>query len=154
MTLNLQDPYLAYYRNQLGQGVSIVYRGASHQRGHGIGSFLGGLFRTISPLIKSGAKAIGKEVLRTGINVLSDVANTVPPNQAISSRMKEFTGNLKRKADMKLDRVMKGSGYKKKKLNVTPQSIERLLAVGTQKSIKGKKRKTKVVKRKSKDIFN
>lgn len=155
MTLNLQDPYLAYYKQQLGHGVSVVYRGALHQRGHGIGSFLGGLFRTVTPLLKSGAKAIGKEALRTGINVLSDVVSTVPPKQAISSRMKEFTSTLKRKADDKLDRVMKGSGYKRKKLNVTPQSIERLLAVGTQKSIKGKK-KPKAVKRKSKpkDIFN
>jgi hypothetical protein len=143
MALNLQDPYLVYYKNQLGSGVSVVYRGAPYQRGHGIGSFLGGLFRTITPLLKSGAKAVGKEALKTGINVLQDVMGTVPPNQALANRMKEFTGNLKRRADDKLDNVMmRGSGassYKKRKLNVTPQSLRRLLAVRPKKSVSKRK---------------
>lgn len=176
MTLNLQDPYLAYYKNQLGGGVSAVYRGSPYQRGHGIGSFLGGLFRTITPLLKSGAKAVGKEALRTGINVLSDVVGTnVPVKHVISNRMQEFTGSLKRKADNKLNNViMTGSGkkgvrrsYKKKKLIVTPQSLQRLLTVRQQPRrkiqsgrVKKNKKKTNSKKTKkkkrvqSKDIFN
>lgn len=165
MALNLQDPYLVYYKNQLGSGVSVVYKGAPYQRGHGIGSFLGGLFRTITPLLKSGAKAVGKEALKTGMNVLGDLISTVPPNQAVANRMKEFTGNLKRKADDKMDNVMmmqgSGVGYKKRKLNVTPQSLQRLLAVRPKKSVtkrstvaaKNKKRK-KVKATSFKDIFD
>lgn len=173
-SLNLQDPYLAYYKTQLGGSVSAVYRGSPYQRGHGIGSFLGGLFRTITPLLKSGAKAVGKEALRTGVNVLSDVVSTnVPVKHVISNRMQEFTGSLKRKADNKLHNVMTGSGksYKKKKHNVTPQSLQRLLTVrhSQQKprrktqsgSITKKKRKTQATKTKRrvqsytlKDIFN
>lgn len=178
MTLNLQDPYLAYYKNQLGGGVSAVYRGSPYQRGHGIGSFLGGLFRTITPLLKSGAKAVGKEALRTGINVLSDVVGTnVPVKHVISNRMQEFTGSLKRKADNKLNNViMTGSGkkgvrrsYKKKTYIVTPQSLQRLLTVrhrqqprrkiqsGRVKKNKKKTNSKKTKKKKrvqSKDIFN
>lgn len=60
MALNLQDPYLAYYKNQLGSGVSVVYKGAPYQRGHGIGSFLGGLFRTITPLLSQELKLWGR----------------------------------------------------------------------------------------------
>lgn len=168
MALNLQDPYLVYYKNQLGSGVSVVYKGAPYQRGHGIGSFLGGLFRTITPLLKSGAKAVGKEALKAGMNVLGDVISTVPPRQALANRMKEFTGNLKRKADDKLDRTMTGSGtsYKKRKLNVTPQSLQRLLAVRPRRksvskrsastaATKKKRKNNKKVKTSSfKDIFN
>jgi hypothetical protein len=159
MTLNVYDPYLAYYKHQLGSGVSVVYKGSPYQRGHGIGSFLGGLFRTITPLLRSGVKTVGKEALMSGVNVLKDVINAVPPDQALSSRVKEFTGNLKRKADEKIDRViMGGSGYKKKRINVTPQSLKRLLAVHqvkkrrvpSKKSLKRKVSKSVVNK---KDIF-
>lgn len=46
---------------------------------------------------------MGKEALKTGMNVLGDVISTVPPNQALANRMKEFTGNLKRRADDKCE---------------------------------------------------
>jgi len=53
------------------------------QRGHGIGSFLGGLFRSRKPVLWSGAKdlgkatfkAIGREVLRTGGKILTHIAD-------------------------------------------------------------------------------
>lgn len=159
MTLNIHDPYLAYYKNQLGSGVSVVYKGAPHQRGHGIGSFLGGLFRSIAPLLKSGAKAVGQEALRSGINVLSDIAGTMPPNKAFGVRMKEFTTNLKRRADNKIDNVMKGSGYKRKRARVTTQSLKKLLTVNTSKVSKRRVKSTKgSVKskrlKKVKDIFD
>lgn len=32
-------PYEQYYTHQAGSGVGIIYKGAIHQRGHGIGSF-------------------------------------------------------------------------------------------------------------------
>lgn len=160
MALNLQDPYLAYYKLQLGNGVGMVYKGAAYQRGHGIGSFLGGLFRTITPLLKSGAKAIGSEALKTGVNLLGDLVSSVPPSQAMTSRVKEFTGNLKRRADSKIERVMNGSGYKRKRYTVTPQSLQRLLAVKPQRKGSSTKKKSKV-KRKTntsklvvKDIFH
>lgn len=150
-TLNTQDPYLNYYKHQLGSGVSVVYKGVPYQRGHGIGSFLGGLFRTISPLLKSGAKTVGQEAFKTGINLLTDVIGAaVPPEQAFGARMKEFTTNLKRRADAKVDNVMGGSGYKRKRPRVTTQSLKRLLAVKT--TVKSKRSKKK--KEVSKDIFS
>lgn len=162
MTLDLQDPYLAYYKLQLGRGIGVVYKGAAHQRGHGIGSFLGGLFRTITPLLKSGAKAMGSEALKTGVNLLGDIVSSVPPNQAMTSRVKEFTANLKRKADNKIERVMNGSGYKRKKHHVTPQSLQRLLAVKQQRKGSSGRRKPKAKKKTTpsssklvvKDIFH
>lgn len=108
-------PYQHYYSHQAGSGIGIVYKGVPHQRGHGIGSFLGGLFRSVLPLLKSGAKSIGKEALNSGVGLISDVFNSRPMDDAIRSRFKEATGNLKRKADNKIESLMSGSGYKIKK---------------------------------------
>jgi len=120
MTLNVNDPYLRYYTHQAGSGVGNVYRGASFQRGHGIGSFLGGLFRTVSPILKS----IGHEALKSGVGLLSDVVYSTPTREAFRNRAKEFTTTLKRKADTGVDRLMSGSGYKRMRRVVTPQSID------------------------------
>src|SRR5436190_9505961 len=142
--MNSNDPYLAYYRHQqLGHGVSSVYQGAAYQRDHGIGSFLGGLFRTISPLLKSGASAVGREVLRTGVGFLGDIAaGTVRPSRAAGTRFKEFTNTLKRKADDKMDRVLTGGSYKKRRIErVTPQSLNRLLRARIRRRTPAKKKK-------------
>lgn len=76
------DPnlYNKYY-TQTGSGGMEVFAGLPYQNGYGIGSMLGALFRTIipaigrtvAPLVKSGAKAIGRSVIRTGGRVLKDV---------------------------------------------------------------------------------
>lgn len=112
--------YLTYYDNQVGGGarsVHGVFVGAPYQRGHGIGSFLGGLFRSVLPLLKRGAQAIGREALRAGINVIEDVSGKKRPfAESVRRRINESGGNLKRKAAEKMDLLMSGSGY------VVPQS--------------------------------
>lgn len=106
--------YIEHYEAQLGGGgMENFYRGAAHQRGHGIGSFLGGLFRRVLPLLTRGAQAVGKEVLRNGANLLSDMRNHKPFKQAFKTRVKESGINLQQKAEEKVDALMKGSGYKK-----------------------------------------
>jgi len=53
------------------------------QRGHGLGDILGGLFRSVKPLLftgirtagKEAAKALGREALRTGGRILSYIAD-------------------------------------------------------------------------------
>lgn len=108
-------PYLHYYSHQAGSGVGAIYKGAPYQRGHGIGSFLGGLFRSVLPLLKNGAKVVGKEALSAGVGLLSDMINVQPMDESVRSRFKTATSNLKRKADEKIDSIMRGSGYKIKK---------------------------------------
>lgn len=105
-------PYEHYYSHQAGSGIGVIYRGVPYQRGHGIGSFLGGLFRSVLPLLSSGAKVIGKEALSAGVGLLSDMVNSHPMEDSIKNRLKEASSNLKRKADAKIDRInMSGSGY-------------------------------------------
>jgi hypothetical protein len=105
-------PYEHYYSHQAGSGVGIVYKGVPFQRGHGIGSFLGGLFRSVIPLLSSGLRTVGRETLDAGMGLISDMVNSRPMESSIRSRFKEASSNLKRKADEKIDSLMSGSGYK------------------------------------------
>jgi len=97
-------------------GIPHVFVGSPYQRGHGIRSFLGGLFRgfrKILPFLNKGACAVGKEALRAGINVIEDVENNKSLKEAVKSRLAESRGNLKRKAKEKMNSLMRESGYKK-----------------------------------------
>lgn len=108
------DEYYRILQNGSGRGGGIprVFVGSSYQRGHGIGSFLGGLFRRVLPYLSKGLRAVGKEALRAGINVIDDVGNNTPLREAVKNRFTETKGNLKRKAEEKIKNLMKGSGYK------------------------------------------
>jgi hypothetical protein len=66
--------YEDYYVQQSGSGMP-VFQGTRMQRGHGLGSILSGFFRSAWPLIKTGAKAFGKQILRTGLQIANDVSD-------------------------------------------------------------------------------
>jgi hypothetical protein len=40
---------------------------------HGLGSIFGGLFKAALPLLKKGAKTLGREALKTGLSTAGDV---------------------------------------------------------------------------------
>lgn len=75
------DIYSEYYLNQAGSGFSNIYAGPSYQRGYGIGSFLGGLFRSVYPLLKKGTVALGSELLKTGASCLGDLSHSEDPQE-------------------------------------------------------------------------
>lgn len=158
--------YVAYYDSQVGGGgVEHVFVGAPYQRGRGIGSFLAGLFRKALPLIKSGARAVGKEAFKAGMNVFDDVnSRDISFKEALRNRALESGYNLKRKAEEKMENLMKGSGYKrggKKKPRQSHSSKKRrktspkLKKKRLQNKKKDRKKKTKIVKKKRAltDIF-
>ena len=76
MTRKIYHPkpelYRAYYSKQAQQHGSGLpaFHGARIQRGYGIGSFIKGLFRSAVPLVKQGAKTVGKTALTSGLNVV------------------------------------------------------------------------------------
>jgi len=73
-------PLGQYYIRQAGggeggHGMGTVYSVPPFvQRGHGIGSFLRGLWGTVQPVLWSGAKILGNEAMRTGGNMISEIA--------------------------------------------------------------------------------
>lgn len=155
------DFYTRYYLEQAGSGYS-VYRGSRYQRGHGIASFFKGLFRAALPMFKSGARAIGHEVLRSGANVLTDISENKSLRQSLLERATESGRVLKRKAESKLN-SMSGNGLKGGKRRRITHSSFTPKQVRTVKRSTKKGRKTKSIKRirkrlnknsKSQDIFS
>lgn len=105
-------PYADYYLRQAqsGGGISQFYAGAPYQRGYGLGGFLKGLFRSVVPLFRSAASAVGKEALKAGSNVLVDtVAKRVPFKQALRSQWETSSSELATKARDNVQRMV-GSG--------------------------------------------
>ena len=91
--VNHGDLYQRYYVNQAGSGLP-VFHGREYQRGYGIGSVFSGLSKLVMPLIKSGAKALGKQALQSGTQVLSDVLQGQNLKQAALRRSKEAGRHL------------------------------------------------------------
>ena len=100
-------PLKLYYRKQAGgggggseHGIGPIYSTPPYlPRGHGIGDFFGSLFRWVRPIIWSGVKALGRETLRTGGDILSDIAESKPTTSfrakdIVSKRLNESRQNL------------------------------------------------------------
>jgi hypothetical protein len=79
------------------------------QRGHGIGSIFGRLFRVVRPLISSGAKSLGRDALRTGAKIMTDIADNPQTcvRDAVSKNLSEAKQNLLQK--------LRGEGRKRKR---------------------------------------
>ena len=76
--------YEDYYTRQSGGEVPVFYS-ASTQRGHGLGSILGELFRRGLPFLSSGAKILGQQAM----NVASDMIDGKSFQDSAKSRLKE-----------------------------------------------------------------
>jgi hypothetical protein len=118
----MQDVVTRYYVTQAGGGQ--FYAGTPHQKGYGLGSWLGGLFRTVLPLFKTGALAVGREAARAGSHVLADVATGQNFKGSVNKHMEEAAGNLSTSLKRKLEDTMQGSGaIKRRKTSQMPHSV-------------------------------
>ena len=63
--------YEEYYLNQTGRGMA-AFTGARYQRGHGLGNILRSLTKFALPFLKKGAKAVGKQAMKTGMNIAQE----------------------------------------------------------------------------------
>lgn len=156
------DIYTNYYLHQIGSGYGGIYSGPAYQKGYGVGSFLGGLFRTISPVLpflKSTGKAVGKELLHSGVGFLKDMT-TEDIDTAYRKRGKELVNNLSARAAKK----MFGEGYTYKGLPLQtyyqstrrPQSRKRRKSANKKATIQKKsaaKKKRPRAKSDLQDIF-
>ena len=96
-------PHVAYHPEgiefwssflQTGNGMP-AFVGVPYQRGRGLGSLFRRLFRFAMPLLKSAAKAVGKEALHTTANIATDLAKGVTnPTEVLKSRGREAASNL------------------------------------------------------------
>jgi hypothetical protein len=130
-----------YYLNQAQNGYGTIYSGPIYMTGHGIGSHLARIFRTVLPFIRSGAKSVGKEMLKTGSRIIRDVAeDNIPISDSIKTRSKET-----------INRVLSGKGYKRK-MNI---ETDHLPAKRIKSSNKNRKKKNKKLrKNRERDLFD
>ena len=106
--MKMNNPYVRFYLDQQGRGMS-VFRGSPWQMGHGQKGYgLGGLFRSVArsvmPLVKSGAKALGNIALNSGANFVSDVLAGKNVKQAAKARALEGVKTAKTKAAQRVQR--------------------------------------------------
>jgi len=120
--------YTRYYVNQSGGGeIGPVYRASIRlQRGNGIGSFFRGLFRFVIPLLYSGVKVVGKEALKTGSHIITDILNK-EPEQPVGDISKNHFCEAKNNLQEKIKKVT-GSGLalkRKRKLEKAQSQSKR-----------------------------
>jgi hypothetical protein len=100
-----------------------VYVGTRYQRGHGLGSIFGSLFKSTVPFLKRGAKTFGREAVKTGLNLASDVMEEQNVTQAAKSILKSTGQNLLQKAiigvgpsgERSIKRAAKGKKHRRRK---------------------------------------
>lgn len=149
------DYYSEYYDGlqnggTRGGGIPQVFVGSPYQRGHGIGSFLGGLFRRVLPYLTRGLGAVGKEALRAGVNIIEDVENKMPLKVAAKHRFEQSRDNLKRKAREKISSLMKGTGYKSdEKMHIAQFPFGGLKSHIAKSSVSASRKRRKTSKKKS-----
>ena len=73
--------YENYYLNQLGHG-NLYFSGGHLQQDYKLGNIFSAISKTIVPLIKSGAKANGKQTLKSGVGFASVVIKEKNVKQA------------------------------------------------------------------------
>ena len=113
---------------QRGNGLDNGFIGYKyHQRGAGIGNILGGLFRTVIPLVKPALKTaaatikqvakpamkrVGKEFLKGGVELASNLMQGKDFKSSIKETAEKGFSNLKRDAFNSVKRKLDDDGSK------------------------------------------
>jgi len=127
------------------------------QKGRGIGNFLGGIFRFVRPLLWSGAKdlgrvtlkALGKEAMRTGGRILSDIADNTSADISTRDIVTKHFGQ----ATQNLIGKLSGGGRKRKRTtSASPRKRSRraTCTCGRKKRASTRKRKKRTSTRRRK----
>jgi hypothetical protein len=106
----LADSFFIHHFQQ--QGGYLPYVFTEHgQYGEGIGSLMRGLWRIFRPAVISGAKAVGKQALRSAAGFAGDLASGADWREAGEERLREAGKNLGSKLVAKLS-GQQGSGLR------------------------------------------
>ena len=109
-----QQQPLYYPTWQYGHGLK-AFRGPTMQKGYGLGGLFKGLARSFAPVLKKGLINVGKKALKTGVDVLSDVAEGKNLKQSVKQRTKQTflnainSSNSNQRVSRKRAAVKKGS---------------------------------------------
>ena len=116
-----QKSFEDYYSQQTGRGLNY-YQGSAYQRGYGVGGLFRSFYRIAAPLLRSGAKALGKQILQSGVHMINDVSQGENIKIAAKRRLKEAGRHLTDKAATRI-KTMIGSGKRNKKRRLAKKHI-------------------------------
>lgn len=173
--VSMEHVYTNYYLSQIGGGLTdigpLYSNPRFYQQGRGVGSFLGGIFKYIRPLLYSGLNALKRQTLKAGVNVLNDLGKR-PFKDILKQQGKQAVDELTEKGMKKLKKLSEQSGNgtsytfpfsKEKSKTISDHSNQKsgqLLKTSKRKRFSRKikqvtvKRKRKISKRKYQDIFD
>lgn len=106
MHLNARDCVL-YYTDQAGGGG--YFHGIAHQRGYGYFRDIG---RKISPYLFKAGRYLGRQLLQTGKNIITDMSSGTPFHESARSRLRETSKKIK--GDI-FEKLQQGRGIKRKR---------------------------------------
>lgn len=125
--------YKKYYELQAKNNF-VVYRGNRHMKGYGFGSVFKRFFKWILPIVKENAlpvaKNIGKEAIKTAINIANETIDGKKFSESAKSNMKKTLNNFsdqygrgkKRKIKNSCDKNTKKIKYQHGKGKLTPKA--------------------------------
>ena len=134
-----------FFRTQIAQHGNGYFYGSPFQRGwgpkgqtgHGLGNIFRSLFRFLVPVAKKAVKVVGKQALRSGIDVAGDVVDGQSIKQSLKSRGREGLQNLVKKARGEIS-GQEGKGLGSRQRKVKKRKAQRPVKIGVVK----KKRRT------------
>ena len=72
----------------------LILLGARIQQGYGLGNLFSSIAKSVLPLVKKGAKTVGKQVLQSGVEFASDFLQGKNVKQAAIDQAKAARTNL------------------------------------------------------------
>ena len=151
-TPQVWESFFRTHAVQYGGGGGIEFggfRGRRYQRGHGLGSVLGSLFKTILPAAKKVGKTVGKELLRTGAHVASDALAGENVGQSLERHSRKSAAKLLDKGVKHISKP-NAQGTKKKKKHQKGHGGLGFMPRRRRKSIKRGKPRRKLIRQKVK----
>lgn len=162
-----RDILYNYYLQQAGSGLGPIYSGPIYQNGYGVGNVLAKLFRSVLPYLRSGAKRVAREALKTGADIVGDIDNNVPFKESVKNQsraaLKRITGGTYKDSafadDLQMGRkrrrTNKASIGKFKRKTKKRRKVARKVKKGQSKRrVIRNRKKTKRTKKDLSDIFN
>jgi hypothetical protein len=150
--------WLDFYMSQAMQkGYGGGFTGIPYQRGHGLGSFFGRLFRSILPVAKSigksALKTVGKEAVNMGMNVAQDLSEGRNIRQSLKEHGAKAVGKLVKKGMNRIAR-QSGSGLGKQPVGSKNRGSTTLVVVRKRKPQTTKRRNKNIKKKKQNDFLS
>jgi hypothetical protein len=119
----------------------------------------------LMPIVKRAGRAIGREALNSGINMMDDAEQNpdMPITEIIRNRARQSVRNLTEQAMKKLNNNLSGEGLRRRPIKSTKHDVKKLkeLKLGVVKRITKQKPKTcknepnkNKKKKRSKDLFD